>query len=278
MKINELHSTPLVRLRWLTVAALEIKVGDTTFVIDPYVTASTSSDLTAGVFEGADYILISHTHYDHITDINYLMEKFGAKVLCGQLSADPLTKWLDCNPIDVYPMTPGLEVDFGAAKVKALYGRHSNLGKPFSAVDAVPIEGTLYEKPGVDLQISRQLRWLGVTEYTNYLITLPNGLRIVFYGGFDLPEARIMLRDIRPDILITQFTAYNSHTFSEFVSAIAPKYVIPHHMDYVWPPEQYEARFERCGAMLAEKCPGTTLITPEQGKWYEFSMGVSPVK
>ena len=51
MKINELHSTPLVRLRWLTVAALEIKTGDTTFVIDPYVTASASSDLTAEVFE-----------------------------------------------------------------------------------------------------------------------------------------------------------------------------------------------------------------------------------
>jgi len=119
---------------------------------------------------------------------------------------------------------------------------------------------------------------IGPLEYTNFLITLKNGTRIAFYGGEDLPEARATLREAAPDILLTQFTSYNSHTCSEFVAAVSPRVVIPHHMDYVWDKADYEARFERTAAAVAQKSPGTLFITPEHGEWMEFSLSVTPAK
>lgn len=78
------------------------------------------------VIEGADIVLLSHTHWDHITDLAYVMEKFHCPVLCGELSAPALIEMLNANPHDVYPVTPNLELDFGGARVRALFARHTN--------------------------------------------------------------------------------------------------------------------------------------------------------
>jgi len=277
MKINTLTPSPLVRIRWLTYACFEIQADGVSIVIDPYIGVSKYTDLTAEAIEKTDYVLLSHTHFDHVTDIRYLMDKFGARVLCGQLSADSLTRWLDCNPMFVYPMNPGLELDFGACKIQALYGRHTSLRRDCNECLEY-VKPVAFEQAGMCGEASDEMQRIGSLEYTNFLITLNNGTRIVFYGGTDTPEAVPILRGARPDILLTQFTSMNSHDFSNFMAAIGPKYIIPHHMDSSWPQEEYEARLERCGARLADKAPGMVLITPEHGQWYEFSMGVSPVK
>ena len=277
MKINSLTPSPLVRIRWLTYACFEIQADGVSIVIDPYIGVSKYTDLTAEAIEKADYVLLSHTHFDHVTDIRFLMDKFGARVLCGQLSADSLTRWLDCNPMFVYPMNPGLELDFGACKIQALYGRHTSLRRDCNECLEY-VKKVAFEQAGMCGEASDEMQRIGSLEYTNFLITLNNGTRIVFYGGTDTPEAVPILRGARPDILLTQFTSMNSHDFSNFMAAIGPKYIIPHHMDSSWSQEEYEARLERCGARLADKAPGMVLITPEHGQWYEFSMGVSPVR
>lgn len=80
MNINALIRLPQVRLRWLTCSCFEVKTPDGySIVIDPYIGESKATELTAQDIEGADLILVSHTHYDHITDVKYLMDKFGSR-------------------------------------------------------------------------------------------------------------------------------------------------------------------------------------------------------
>ena len=45
-----------------------------------------------------DYLLLSHIHIDHAADVARIQEKFPDVVIfVGDLSADPLCKWLNIN-------------------------------------------------------------------------------------------------------------------------------------------------------------------------------------
>ena len=120
MLIEQPQLRPEVSIRWLTIACFEIRVGDFRIVIDPCIGESPRAPFGPEVIEGADIVLLSHTHWDHITDLAYVMEKFHCPVLCGELSAPALIEMLNANPHDVYPVTPNLELDFGGAGARAV--------------------------------------------------------------------------------------------------------------------------------------------------------------
>ena len=113
-----------IRIKWLTIACFEMQFGGTTVVSDPCIGARPGNDLTWENIENCDLITLSHCHWDHVTDIPALMERFPAPLLTGTLTAMPVVRWLDCYPGRVYPMDAGLELDFGDVKVKSLFGRH----------------------------------------------------------------------------------------------------------------------------------------------------------
>ena len=100
MLIEQPQLRPEVSIRWLTIACFEIRVGDFRIVIDPCIGESPRAPFGPEVIEGADIVLLSHTHWDHITDLAYVMEKFHCPVLCGELSAPALIEMLNANPIE----------------------------------------------------------------------------------------------------------------------------------------------------------------------------------
>ena len=115
------------RLRWLGCACYEMDFGGLTVVSDPYITDNKKTELTWEDVEHCDLITLSHTHYDHTLDIPALMKKYGARLLCGELAAPLMLKWIDCNPMEILPLEPNVELDFDAVKIKALWGQHIRL-------------------------------------------------------------------------------------------------------------------------------------------------------
>ena len=185
MKLMDSVRLPQVSLRWLTCACFEIRTPDGfSIVIDPYISAAKATELTAGDIQGADLILVSHTHYDHVTDVKTLMDKFDSRVLVGDQSAFAFARWLNCNPTQLYPMAPGMELDFGPARVKALFARHSDPHQPLLARLT-----QICALPAVD-EAMAETQWFGTLEYRNYLITLASGLKILFWGSCDTVEER----------------------------------------------------------------------------------------
>lgn len=65
-----------VDIKWLAVASFEMKFGNTTVVSDPYITDCVGTELDYTAVEKCDIITLTHSHYDHITDIPRLVEKF----------------------------------------------------------------------------------------------------------------------------------------------------------------------------------------------------------
>ena len=101
-----------VRIKWLGCAAFEMDFGGLTVVNDPYITANKKNSLTWEDVEKCDIITVTHSHYDHISDIPELIKKFNPLVLSAQITSLALLKWIDMCPMKLYPVNAGLELDF----------------------------------------------------------------------------------------------------------------------------------------------------------------------
>ena len=68
-------------------------------------------------------------------------------------------------------MYPNLELDFGDVKIKALYGRHTDLKSGFNDLcQRLYANENSQADPGI-----AALQPIGSLEYRNFLLTLPNG-------------------------------------------------------------------------------------------------------
>lgn len=255
-----------VSIKWLAVSCFEIQCGNTTVVTDPYITECRGTELDWEAVEKCEIICVGHSHWDHITDIPRLYQKFHPIVLCGEQTAMPMAKWLNCNPTFMYPMYPDMELDFGDVKIRALYGRHSNLGYNFQDLSAWLAEDENCRRdPGI-----AALQDIGSMEYRNYLFTLPNGTKILFWGNDPTPEQIKMCSLLAPDIAIIQRgkTPEEIVRKAEFAAAIGCKVVIPHHHDFRRVDESWVT--ENLKKEYLCRVPDGIFVIPEHGKWIRF--------
>lgn len=273
MQILQPISVPLdIRLRWLTIACFEVRIGDFSIVIDPCIGAAPHAPFDADVIEKADLILLSHGHWDHTTDIKMLAERFECPVLCGELTAPALAKMLDINPCRIYPMSPNLELDFGAARVRALFGRHTDQRKPLHEITA-----QINTKPYVQTDAERETNWFGNLEYRNYLITAPSGLKVLFWGNNVSLEQLSAIRTMQPDIAMLQYTKQKPEELAEMIAAGNVKVLIPHHMDLTRSDAEYAPLLDLLETEVHKRAPGCLVVHPERLQWLSFGLSVTPV-
>lgn len=256
-----------VSIKWLAVASFEMKLNGKTVVTDPYITECAGTELDYTAVENCDYITLTHSHWDHITDIPRLYEKFQPDILSGEMTTLEIARWLNLWPSKVYPMYPDNQLDFGAFKVKALYGRHifnKNWGiRSYMEERAPKLE--ICSDPYI-----LKMQEIGSFEYRNFLFTLPNGTKILHWGSAPTPEQVAICKAEAPDIAIIQRARATGgiEKRAEFAAAIGAKVVIPHHHDFEGTddPSIVEA-FKN--AYLA-KVPDGTFITPRHGEWIQL--------
>ena len=104
-------------------SCFSVYAGGKTILFDPFITLNElAKDIDVDKIK-ADYILLSHAHYDHITDVVRIAKNTGAKVL-GNFE---LYNWLLKNGIEnSYPINPGGTVDLDFGSVKCVVAQHSS--------------------------------------------------------------------------------------------------------------------------------------------------------
>ena len=251
------------RLKWLGCNAMELDFGGLTVVNDPWITDNEKTDLTWESVERCDIITVTHTHFDHVTDIPALVKKFDSRMLAGQLSALPLMRYSDITPMKLYPMNPGLELDFEAVKIKAVFGRHSMLGDTFTAV-----KERVFRRPTVSSDpLMGEMGLIGSIEYINYLYTLPNGIKVLIWGCELIPDQCSILREIKPDVAILQMTRNSPEKTAQICAEMGSRVVIPNHIDF---PGDYAHLVSALGEEMKKYAPEARYIVPEYGKWIEL--------
>ncbi len=256
-----------VSIKWLAVTSFEIKFDGFTVVSDPYITECKGTDLTWENVEACDAICLSHAHWDHVTDIPRLMKKFNPILMCGEMTALPMTRWLNCSPTVVYPMYPDTELDFNKVKIRSLYGRHTNLGSGLNDLirDRIAKNELCQKDPGM-----MSLQEIGCFEYRNYLFTAPNGTKILLWGNDPTPEQVNLCKALAPDIAIIQRSTKPEAAAKKaaFAAAIGCKVLIPHHHDFreIDPPEALTPFREE----FLKRVPDGTFITTKHGEWIDL--------
>ena len=69
-------------LTWFGHGTWSIKSGDSTLLLDPFLDENPSSPVKAEEVE-ADYILVSHGHFDHVSDVAPIAKRTGATVIAS---------------------------------------------------------------------------------------------------------------------------------------------------------------------------------------------------
>ena len=256
-----------IRIKWLTIACFEMQFGNTTVVTDPCIGVSPNNDLTWENIDNCDIITLSHSHWDHITDLPAMLDKYPAPLLTGTLTAMPMLRWLDCNPSRIYPMDANLELDFGEVKIMSLFGRHCTL--PFHSVTA--LEAHFKKNPiCTSSQAMFDLQVLGSLEYRNYLFTDKNGTKLLIWGNDVVPTQVNMLKELRPEICILQLSKQDPVEIATMATEIGAKVLIPHHMDLKKTREEYLPNVERCRDEFLKLVPDGRFIDPLNGQWVDL--------
>ena len=127
--INTTLCLNTIGLRWFNDACYEISLPTgKKIVIDPTIDASPYKKLGSDALEGADYILLSHTHYDHILNVGDLARKFDSKVFVGRTSALARARYFDLPGYRVYPCSSGDVYEMDDFTLEVILGKHTKMG------------------------------------------------------------------------------------------------------------------------------------------------------
>jgi L-ascorbate metabolism protein UlaG (beta-lactamase superfamily) len=132
-----------MKLRWLGVAGLEFTVDDQVLVVDPFFSrfplrrmwagqVKSDPDLVARYAPRCDFVLVSHTHWDHVMDVPDIVRNTGAEVF-GSSNTWNLLVALGVPVDHIRVVAPGDGFSVGSFQVDVYAGRHDNMmGFPFA--------------------------------------------------------------------------------------------------------------------------------------------------
>jgi L-ascorbate metabolism protein UlaG (beta-lactamase superfamily) len=279
-----------VRFRWLGYVCFEFVLpSGKVLVVDPYIDYSPTAPIQCSEVTGADYIALTHGHYDHITDVGTLLQKFHSKVLCSREIAEPLSRTFNIDLGDLIRVSAGDRVDFSDLRIEVKRGQHINLLPPMRQAYArllgkeadfsltfkeilKEIEKALnrVQKPETAAMLEK-LDLAGVTggEQLNFLFQTEGNLRLFFYSSGPDDHLRPLVAEARPQVIFVQLGATDLEKMADIASFSGADLVIPTHHDGNGI-ESSRRLADKFAALLAKKTKAR-FMNIEHGKWYEIA-------
>jgi L-ascorbate metabolism protein UlaG (beta-lactamase superfamily) len=260
-----------IRLRWLGYACFEIVLpSGKVLVTDPFIDYSNTAPIKAAEVTGADYIAITHTHFDHCTDLGYLVEKFNSKVICAYQSAGLLLEYFGFKWTNLVRVRAGDNLVFNDLKVEAKRAEHIFL--PITKEQELEMDFKAPLNKMMPSMISANLHQMPVRdmEMINYVFQTSDNLRILIFGGLTAEYQRHEIAQTKPNVVIIQ--AGNAPAVAEFASLSGAEWVIPYHHDSK--KEETHQKAQEIALQLASRSKANFLdIQP--GKWYQIGVCIS---
>ncbi len=276
-----------VSFRWINCQCFEIKLPNgKTIVTDPCYDYKKNPDAPlADLFrlegfktedlDGCDYVILNHTHGDHIANLGQVIERFSPKVICHSGVAGEIAQvYQDMELTSIYPVDYDGAYYFDGFKMETFHGEHKPQRFTWRRTMA---EGDIISQ---DSRLTR-LHALGGLFNMNYLLTLDNGFRIAFVGGAsDGMEER--LRTLRPNIALRNKISNDmdvehvAEDWLEFMEQSCAQFVVPMHFE-VWEnqnPGFSEKTFKLANEMAVKGGLACRILSPKRTKWYRVNMNI----
>jgi L-ascorbate metabolism protein UlaG (beta-lactamase superfamily) len=277
--------TPRVQLKYLGTAGWQLSDGKTVVLIDPFMSrprmntpndpasptdtrplltmddmAQSDTAVIDAHIQRANFILITHTHFDHALDMPYIANKTGATVI-GTESAYNYARSMGITGDKLVAVRGGEDYQFDGLSIKVIPSLHGVLGRrPFLASALFPANA----KPPFRF---RDLLIEGGT--VAYLIRM-NGRQLLAFGSMNYIEREV--EGLRPDVVLVGAMPERREIYDytgRLLRALgSPRFVLPTHWDRfnVTFDVSQEPAIQRLQSFVAEVkavAPRSTVIVPK---------------
>lgn len=253
-----------MRLRWLGTAAFEMKNGDVSILIDPYLTrnpkAEPRQDLEPGDLAEAAAVFVTHGHFDHAFDVPAVVEASGASVhassaVCASLERNGVSRGR------LVYMEVGKGVEHGSFHVTAVPACHVSF-------DARLVLTTIPRcLPALPRLARLSTRRYPAGEVMGWLIDV-EGIKLLHLGSacmrWGAPE------EIDVFMVPVQGRTDICKVAAGLVKRVGPRRVIPHHYDDFYPPLSQYIDLEPFERELASRGIETEVSIPEINRWMDL--------
>lgn len=284
-----------VRLRWLHVQTYEIRLTNgKTILFDPQIRSPVSDDhfsrlmtipaecgITQDTVEAADYILVNHTHVDHVVDLGYYAKKFGSMVICHNSVAYEIARAFDIPYTQIFPVGNNETYQFDDFMLQTFHGTHNSQPDFCYSLHDDPMK-RMYGVEGQEI-----LGGMGGIFNTNFLITTNENFRIAFAAGQYGPLFSTLIRSMipyRPNLLLRHLQGripeHAADIYADEIRRLGVQMMMPMHHEKAdsTKPEILDRMFDEINGLLEESgCTGRAFL-PMRGQWYEMQVGVLAVE
>ena len=266
-----------LKFRWFTCHCTEIKLPNGKYiVIDPFLPPEDEPEwqrmgMACGYgvedLEGADYVIINHSHGDHIEQLGELYERFHPRVLCHTSTAMEISRYFGIAERDMFPFASHERYNFGDFTLETSEGRHNATPKSLQ----FPKSAQVTDKDRINM--------LGSLFNTNFIITTNDGLKIAFSAGEWDQVCRDRWYGVRPNILFRHRTNWQMAPaeMAQVIAQIGPQICMPWHHNNAYDPS-FDYDFNDFTAKVNEELEKMgsicRFINPERGKWYQVDLTV----
>lgn len=220
-----------LKLKYFGAAGWEIKDGKTTILIDPYITRikykstdyyQSDTVVINKLITKADFILVHHSHSDHLGDVPYIAKKTGAKVIGTETTFNILRSY-GIPEDQLIRVKGGEDYQFENFSVRVIPSLHSALNKKHY------FNSKTYTNK---LKVPLKLKDFVEGGSLMFLLRLDSH-ELLTSGSMNFIEREV--EGLRPDILLAgvNFSRNEIYKYTERLLKATgfPKIVIPTHWD-----------------------------------------------
>ncbi len=257
-----------MELTWLGTAAFRIVVDKTVLLLDPFLSRPRDARPVAPIdwedIAAADYILLSHGHFDHAYDAARLAARTGARILAPALVCNDLRN-RGVPDQQLRPLRGVETIGLTDLRVRVIPSRHISVDRR-AAWESLRRGGWRLLRH-INLVLGYPAR-----ETIAYLLAERDDT-LCFFGSAAYDPARIL--DLRPGLALVPVQGRSdiTHVAADLVAELAPRWVIPHHHDDFFPPLSREVDLTPFVAEVQRRLPETQVHIPVVGQKLRYERG-----
>ena len=252
-----------MELTWYGNAAVQVTMGETSLMFDPFVTRNASLPLLqADDFRQAAAILITHGHFDHTADVPRFAAETGLPIVVHSKSLEMLQSKGDYAPEQLRAVAYGDRRSFGSIQAEALAARHISfdvplIGQTIGHLFSSKLEGKasrLFAMIGEHMRhpVGACIAW-HLSDATQSLL---------HFGSLALDPAREYPSGVDVLSIPLQGNSKVHDIAFDVVRRLRPKAVYIHHFDDAFPPLSQQIPTQPLVQRLQRELPDIRVIVP----------------